>query len=448
MADLNKNKLGYKKTKVGWIPEEWAFINFGKMVNSSAFGPRFSSDLYDEEGNVGTLRTTDMDESGNINYSGMPIAKVEIDKFQSHLLEENDLVISRSGTIGVTGLFKGFEKPVLPGAFLIRFRLKKQNTVPIYFKYFFNSTLGRRMLNRISGGGVQKNLKGSSALALKLPLPPLPEQRAIAAILSTWDAAIDKLGQLIAKKQALKKGLMQQLLSGRVRFPEFVPPGGTRYKETKVGVVPEDWEVVRMEEIGLFFKGKGISKKEIKKEGFPAVRYGELYTKFNVTIKKCHGFIDDDSASKSKVAEKYDILFPCSGETAQEIGKPSMLLIENTYISGDIIAFRAKNVNPLYLSYSLNSTDAIKARARIAQGVSVVHIYPKDLKSLNVYLPPIEEQNKIALTLQKLDDELYTIREKRYKIQTQKKGLMQQLLTGAVRVKEGIATESFIDENP
>ncbi|MEN6519230.1 MAG: restriction endonuclease subunit S [Methanospirillum sp.] len=207
-------------TSIGMIPSHWKEVPLKKICLSSAYGPRFSSDCYSADGNIALMRTTDLEENGIIHYEAFPFASLDEPIFRDHFLIENDLVISRSGTCGIAAIFKGFSIPVLPGAFLIRFRLN-DSVDPEYVKDYLNSPSGAKRLKTLESGGVQKNLSGTSLLQFRIPLPPLSEQRHIAAILSTVD---DRLALERAERDrlvALKKGLMQVLLTGKVR----VPPG-------------------------------------------------------------------------------------------------------------------------------------------------------------------------------------------------------------------------------
>jgi type I restriction enzyme S subunit len=117
-----------KETEVGEIPEHWDVVQLGDVTESSAFGPRFSGELYDESGNVAALRTTDLDADGNINYSTMPQARIQSERFQKHFLQPGDFLVTRSGTCGIAAVFASYQIPVLPGAFLIRFRLRGEMT--------------------------------------------------------------------------------------------------------------------------------------------------------------------------------------------------------------------------------------------------------------------------------------------------------------------------------
>lgn len=206
----------YKQSPLGWIPKDWTYKPFGDLCESSAFGPRFPSDAYDENGPLATLRTTDMDDEGNISLSTMPRAAIAPSVFADHLLRPGDLVISRSGTCGVTGVFAGHDIPVVPGAFLIRFRMRDIRLNRFYRRYF-NSSQGRPYLDRLAVGGVQKNIKGSDVLCLLVPVPSPEEAIGIAERIESIEHDIESNRQLLTKLTLQKTGLMDDLLTGRVR---------------------------------------------------------------------------------------------------------------------------------------------------------------------------------------------------------------------------------------
>jgi len=206
-----------KETDTGKIPEHWSIEPLKKHTESSAFGPRFPGDAYADNGNIATLRTTDLDENGFINYETMPRATLNEMDFAAHILQRGDLTITRSGTIGIVSVFDSYRLPVVPGAFLIRFRLF-DTVLPDFLRQYLNSDIGRRRVLGIAAGGVQKNLQGSAMLRLKMPVPPIEEQREIAAILNTHDATIRNLQAEAASLRDVKRGLMQKLLSGQIRI--------------------------------------------------------------------------------------------------------------------------------------------------------------------------------------------------------------------------------------
>ena len=202
----------YKQSPLGWIPREWEVARIGCLVESWAMGPRFPADQYTKNGSVATLRTTDMDAEGNINYSSMPRAELDVARLSQHLLRPGDVVISRSGTCGVAGVFGGHPLRVLPGAFLIRFRF---NSVirSDFVRHFINSPFGLQSTQRIAEGGVQKNLRGTELCRVILPVPGPFEQEVACSLLRTVNLRHETGRESVRALQKLKKGLMQNLLS-------------------------------------------------------------------------------------------------------------------------------------------------------------------------------------------------------------------------------------------
>lgn len=210
----------------------------------------------------------------------------------------------------------------------------------------------------------------------------------------------------------------------------------TNYKSSPLGLIPEDWEVKTMGELGSFSKGKGITKEQLSETGFPCIRYGEIYTTHDFIIKKFKSFINESVALASKEIKKGDILFAGSGETVEEIGKAVAYLgNEKAFAGGDVIILNTKDINVECLSYTLE-IDVVKKQKRVlGQGNSVVHIYSKDLSKLKLPIPPLHEQKAIADCLSTWDKAI----EKQNALITQKelskKALMQQLLSGKKRLK-------------
>lgn len=210
-----------------------------------------------------------------------------------------------------------------------------------------------------------------------------------------------------------------------------VPEG---YKKTKVGIIPNEWSVGKLGDLGDFRKGKGISGNDIKKTGLPAIMYGDIYVKYNTFFKKADFRIDEETSKNSISINKGDLLFTGSGETAEEIGKcVSYQGDDEIYIGGDIIALTLNGGHSLFLAYQQNSYSQIKQKAKLGQGYSVVHIYEKHIRGLNILLPRIKEPEKIAEILYTWDKAI-ELKEKLIKEKKEFKiGLMQKLLTGKIR---------------
>jgi type I restriction enzyme S subunit len=211
----------FQDSPLGRIPREWETGPLGLWIESSAFGPRFSGEHYDPQGNVATLRTTDMDSEGNLDLNGMPFARLDLEAYRSHILKPGDVLVSRSGTCGITAVFQGFHRPVLPGAFLIRFR-PTTALLPEFMRIYLNWPTNRARILLRAEGGVQKNLRSDSILDLPVALPVREEQAQILSMLKVQNCHIEQETEYLAKLTLLKSGLVTDLLTGRVRVPEEI----------------------------------------------------------------------------------------------------------------------------------------------------------------------------------------------------------------------------------
>jgi type I restriction enzyme S subunit len=347
MNKLNEKRPGYKKTRVGWIPEAWECARFGDIatfLGGNAFSSRdsvHSGIRWLKIANVGVNKIV-WDETDYLPHAFL-------ETYSSYSLVEADIVMALT-------------RPILNGELKLAIITSKDvpcllNQRVARLQSFNNSNLGfiyylcQRsyfiyLMNVAMAGTDPPNIGFSDLKRLLVPFPPLPEQKKIAEILSAWNRAIEQVGKLIETKQRLKKGLMQQLLTGRMRFPEFGKP--VREK----GELPEGWKNKNFGSFGLFSKGKGISNSEKRGTGFPCITYGEIYTRHEFVIKEFHSFIDRDTAQKSQRIQRGDIIFAGSGETLDEIGKcVAYTQDEEAYAGGDIIIFRPKGVDSVYLSY-------------------------------------------------------------------------------------------------
>lgn len=211
-----------------------------------------------------------------------------------------------------------------------------------------------------------------------------------------------------------------------------VPKG---YKKTKVGIIPEEWEVKRLGEVGELFRGKGIPKSRILTEGIGCITYGEIYTTYNYTFKNFKSYINEKTAQNSVPIKKNDILFAGSGETLEEIGKCIAYLGEDdAYAGGDIVVFRPYDIDGEVLGYLLNHDIVNSQKYKLGQGHSVVHIYAKDLETISIPVLQGKEQQKIAQILSTWDEAIELKEKLIEEKKEQKKGLMQKLLTGEVRL--------------
>lgn len=209
------------------------------------------------------------------------------------------------------------------------------------------------------------------------------------------------------------------------------------YKQTELGIIPEDWEVVAFKDLGSFSKGSGISRAEANTGRIPCIRYGELYTHHNDYVKSFNSFISQEVASKAKLIKNGDILFAASGETKEDIGKSvAYTNLHEAYAGGDIIIVSTNSFicDAKYIGYASNAPIAAKQKATRGQGDAVVHITTESIKSIAIPLPPLPEQKAIAKALSDVDDLIAALDKKIAKKRLIKQGAMQQLLTGKKRL--------------
>ncbi len=223
----------------------------------------------------------------------------------------------------------------------------------------------------------------------------------------------DKLEAL----QDHKKGLMQNLFPQegkkvpKYRFPEFENDG--------------EWVEKMLDNVATISKGKGISKADIVENGnLPCIRYGELYTHYKETISEIKSSTNLDSDNLI-LSQENDVIIPASGETQIDIATAACVLKGGIALGGDLNIIRAE-LNGVFLTYYLNNAKK-RDIAQMAQGVSVIHLYPSQLKTLMIAIPTPQEQEKIASCLSVLDELIAGQTEKIKQLQQHKKGLMQGL---------------------
>jgi len=209
-----------------------------------------------------------------------------------------------------------------------------------------------------------------------------------------------------------------------------------KMKTTSIGLIPEDWDAKALSQIGVFSKGKGVTRANSQSGDIPCVRYGEIYTSHNNYIRAFYSHISQEIAATATRLKDGDILFAGSGETKEEIGKAVAFLgVEEAYAGGDIIILSPnEGASSKYLGYVLNAAAAVSQKASMGQGDAVVHIHAKELGDVVIPFPKLEEQEKIADALSGVDDMIEVLDEAIAKKRQIKEGLMQQLLTGKTRL--------------
>ncbi|MCC7439938.1 MAG: restriction endonuclease subunit S [Armatimonadetes bacterium] len=388
-----KLKPGYKQTEVGVIPEGWEVRRLGMIAIQVASGKskvqRINTESFPIYGSTGIIGYTE-----NPEYEGNAILVARVGANAGTL----NMVSGRYGVTDNTIIIRINESASLP---------------------FIARQLEAQRLNKLIFGSGQPLITGTQLKDCTLPLPPLPEQHAIAEALSDMDALLAGLEKLIAKKRALKQATMQQLLTGATRLSGF----------------RGEWEVRRVGEIGQFLKGSGVTKDQTRSGIIACVRYGELYTHHHNVVRGFHSWISPDVALTAVRLKQGDILFAGSGETKEEIGKCAAFVDKiEAYAGGDIVILRTKASDPIFLGYYLNTAAIVRQKSSRGQGDAVVHISSSALSDIVCKIPPLPEQRAIAEILSDMDAEIEALELQRKKTVGVKQGMMQELLTGRVRL--------------
>lgn len=455
---------GFKMTEVGMIPSDWEVFELSQLYDITSSKRVFQKDWTSAGVPFYRAREIAVMSAGKTPEDDLFITREMFDAYTTQYgkIRENDVLITGVGTLGKVYVVKAKDEFYFKDGNIIWLQWKRKNS-SLLLKLFFETNIVIDQIFGNSGGSTVATYTISNAKKTKIPLPPtIKEQQRIANALSDVDTLIANLEKLIAKKKNIKQGAMQQLLTGKKRLPGFGldertgsrPTDERRkechsersakreveesngYKMTELGLIPNDWEVKKLKEIGVFSKGAGISRDESNSGNIPAVRYGEIYTKHNDYIKEFYSHISQDVAEKSVKMQRGDLLFSASGETKEDIGKTIAFVDDfDAYAGGDIIIFTpTETIDSIYMGYLLNFPSIAKQKAMKAQGDAVVHITTDSLKKLIICLPSYQEQTAIANVLSDMDTEISALETKLAKYRTLKTGMMQQLLTGKIRL--------------
>ncbi|WP_423709303.1 restriction endonuclease subunit S [Undibacterium sp. WLX3042] len=363
----------------------------------------------DNEGYVRFLRISDF------------VNKEEIPRYienpgNKFLVSNDDLSMIRYGSAGAGDLVRGLTGAIANNLFRV---IPNEKEVSKDFLWVYLRQ--EKIKHFLFGNSTSSTMPAVSfKLVGKVPvqLPPLTEQKKIAQILSTWDQAIATTERLLDLARQQKKALMQQLLTGKRRFPGF----------------DGEWKTYELSNLFDFKKGKGLSKDALCEDGSKCVLYGELYTKYGEVISSVVSRTQANDGLPSKTG---DILIPSSTTTSGiDLANATAILEDDVLLGGDINVLRPKKkMNAEFMAHLLTHIKKYDIASR-AQGITIIHLYGSDLKTISVRLPDeIEEQNLIASVLLNSQNEIDNLISQLDGLKQEKKALMQALLTGKRRVQ-------------
>lgn len=414
-----------QSSKVGYIPSQWKFAKLEEISSKVGSGitPRGGSKTYLDEG-VPLIRSQNV-LVGKLDISDVAfISDDQHEEMKGTHLQPYDVLLNISGaSIGRCCFVPPYVKAgnVNQHVCIIR---PTHKINPYYLSSMLNSEIGQKQIGQFQAGGNRQGLNFQQIRSFTIPLPPLNEQQKIAQILSTWDEAIAKTEKLIAALEQRKKGLMQRLLTGEVRFSGF----------------EEEWKTYELQD-GVNIRLSNVDKKVNPEE---------------ITVKLCNfldvfnnQFIDSsidfmNGSASTNETEKFsllinDVIITKDSETPEDIAESAVVIEE---LDGVVCGYHLAILRPkpylvdgIFLMYLLHEESVHNHFYKLANGATRFGLTLGSIEKAAIKIPNIDEQRKISEILLVSDNEIKLIRQYLRILQNQKKGLMQRLLTGQVRVK-------------
>ncbi len=402
----------FKNTEIGEIPEDWEVrtINSFCSVKTGPFGSMLHAEDYVAKGTP--IVTTEHFKNGILPLVGKDIPQVGIEdlkRMSSYTLTKDDIVFSRVGSVDINALVTVRQKGWLFSGRVLRVRPFKQ-TDSLYLHYgLLKHSVRSDIVSRAVGltmASINTKILGETELSL----PPLNEQHRIASALTSIDNLISSLGKLIEKKKNIKQGTMQQLLTGKTRLKGFTEP----------------WVEKKLGDIGSLAMCKRIFQEETSEKGdVPFYKIGTFGQQADAYITKGKY---EQFKQMYRFPQKGDVLISAAGT----IGRTVIYNGEPAYFQDSNIVWLAHNgkyITNNFLFYIYQRTDWN------TEDTTIARLYNNNFNNTCIHFPSsITEQQAIATILTKMDDEITALEAKKAKYEAIKQGMMQQLLTGKIRL--------------
>jgi type I restriction enzyme S subunit len=421
----------YKPSPLGIIPEEWEVKRLGECTNllTNGFVGVATPHYTEDSDGITYIQGYNVTEGG-FNLRGIKKVTKEFHKKNSKSsLLEGDLLTIQTGDIGLTTIVpKDLEGSNCHALIISRFN---NSIIPRFMLYYYNSSIGRERFRKIETGTTMKHINTGDLINFLVPVPSIEEQKAIVDLLKLWDTAIAKQTALIEQLTLRKRGLMQQLLTGKKRLKGF----------------EGEWKELRLGEIGMFLSNNTLSRDQLNTEKGEVqnVHYGDVLIKYPSILdcsKTVLPFINE-SAYKDSMTDYVkdgDIIISDTAED-ETVGKACEIqkLGNKKVLAGlHTMLLRPKDgvFAPFFLGYYFNSEKYHSKLLPLIQGIKVCSIGKQAIQNTIIEVPSIKEQTAIASVLVNADKEIEIQKQKLAAMQEEKKGLMQVLLTGKKRINK------------
>ena len=416
---------GYKRTDVGVIPEDWDCSRIGDLTTrvGSGITPTGGKRVYVTDGRP-FLRSQNVGW-GILNLHDLAFITDEIHAlFDASEIKEGDVLLNITGaSIGRSAVADIAVARGNVNQHVCEIRPDPKQLSSEFLNSYLLSAAGQRQIDNFQAGGNRQGLNYSQIRSFLIPRPCLREQRAIAEALSDADGLLGALEALIAKKRAIKQAAMQQLLTGKTRLPGF----------------SGEWETTSMGRIGSTYSG--LSGKGKPDFGIGDAHYVTFLNILENVVLNSEQFENVRVApgeSQNRVL-KGDLLFNGTSETPGDLAMGAVMAEqeENLYLNSFCFGFRIHDqskYHPLFLAYFFRGITGRAIMCVLAQGATRYNMSKSQFLTLKLSIPNVEEQTAIAAVLSDLDTEITMLERQQHKTRAIKQGMMQQLLTGRVRL--------------
>lgn len=417
-------KPGYKQTEIGTLPEDWKLATLEDLYSITSSKRVFQSEWRDS--GIPFYRAREIAVMGE----GLPAPKVlyiseemyERYSKQYGSIKENDVLITGVGTLGKVYVVKKDDKFYFKDGNIIWLQWNGQYSSQ-FLKHLYRTTALTDQVFGNAGGSTVPTYTITNAKATLVPCPDYLEQCEIAEVLSEIDNLIATSEKQISKKKAIKQGAMQELLTGKKRLPGFSGEWS-------------NFNLMKHSKIKARIGWQGLKKSEYLDSGYALLVTGTDFADGKVQWDSCHYVTRDRYDQDRNIQiQNNDILITKDGS----LGKAALvqgLTKPATLNSGIFVIRPLQNAyDPVFAYHILSSFVFKDFLDKLSAGSTIIHLYQKDVGKFEFILPPtIEEQKAIAGVLSEMDADIAALEEKLAKYRQVKQGMMQQLLTGKIRL--------------
>ena len=407
------------------VPDGWQVVRLGDVCTPPEYGAAAASIPY-AASLPRYVRITDITDDGRLRVEDKRSADPR--QVEGYHLEDGDLLFARSGSVGRTYLYQSQDGPCVFAGYLIRFCPLPDQAIPEYLEHWTHSDSYYRWIASVARRGAQTNINAAEYSSLPILLPPLPEQRAIAAVLDSIDDAIERTEAVITATERVRDALLHELLT------RGVPGWHTQWKDVPgIGTIPAAWDVVRLGDVAEVRNGTTPSRARLDYwhgDEVPFVKTGQVN---DVFIVEPDEFITSQAVTAGAVVvPKSSVLIAMIGQ-GKTRGMTARLGFDAAINQNFAAVYGADDDFSLefFFAWARHNYSVIRA---LGQGSNQDALNCALIEGMRVPKPPVAEQRAIATMLDGVDDAIKRAHEERSGLQSLKASASDALLSGCVRV--------------